>query len=70
MALRMREVARDENIPMVENRLLARTLYDTVEIGEEIPENFYKAVAEIIRYVFKLKGKNISPKSREQDLNG
>lgn len=59
IALKMREVAKEEKIPIIENRPLARELYATVEEGEEIPDKFYRAVAEIIRYVFKLKGKRI-----------
>lgn len=62
LALRMREVAKQEDIPIVENKPLARSLYDTVEINEEIPETLYKAVAEVIRFVFKLKGINIPKK--------
>ncbi|MBQ49035.1 MAG: flagellar biosynthesis protein FlhB [Zetaproteobacteria bacterium] len=60
MALRMREVAREEDITIVENKPLARTLYKVVEVGEEIPESLFKAVSEIIRYVFKLKGKALT----------
>lgn len=59
LALRMREVAKEEKIPIIENRPLARELYATVEEGAEIPDKLYKAVAEIIRYVFRLKGRRI-----------
>lgn len=62
LALRMREAAKEEKIPIIENRPLARELYATVEEGEEIPDKLYKAVAEIIRYVFKLKGRRIPTK--------
>ena len=57
VALRIREVAEEHNVPIVENPALTRTLYSAVEIGEEIPLEHYKAVAEIIGYVFRLKGK-------------
>jgi flagellar biosynthesis protein FlhB len=50
-------VARAHNIPIVENPPVARALYATVEIDQEIPPEHYKAVAEIISYVFRLKGK-------------
>lgn len=63
LALKMREVAREEKIPIIENRPLARALYAQVEEGEEIPDKFYKAIAEIIRYVFKLKGRRLPSKS-------
>ncbi|UUX50466.1 flagellar biosynthesis protein FlhB [Nisaea acidiphila] len=54
VALRIREVANENDVPIVENRPLARALYDNAEIDEEIPEEYYKAVAEVISYVFKM----------------
>jgi flagellar biosynthetic protein FlhB len=66
LALNMREAAKEEQIPIIENRPLARALYATVNEGEEIPDKFYKAVAEIIRYVYRLKGRAI-PKKRVVD---
>ncbi|MCB9996484.1 MAG: flagellar biosynthesis protein FlhB [Rhodospirillales bacterium] len=57
IALRIREVAKEHNITLYENKPLARVLYDTVEIDEMVPPEHYKAVAEVISYVFKLKGK-------------
>ncbi len=57
VALRIREVAKENDIVLYENKPLARILYDTVEIDETIPAEHFKAVAEIISYVFKLKGK-------------
>lgn len=57
IALRIREVAKEHDIILYENRPLARSLYDTVDIDEAIPPEQYKAVAEVISYVFKLKGK-------------
>ncbi len=56
LALKMREIARETDIPIVENRPLARAIYAEVEEEQEIPETMYRAVSEIIRYVFKLKG--------------
>jgi len=55
MAKRIRESAAESNIPIVENPPLARTIYADVEVDEEIPEELYVAVAEIMAYVFKLK---------------
>jgi flagellar biosynthetic protein FlhB len=73
LALRMRVVARDEKIPIIENRPLARALYAQVEEGEEIPSKFYAAVAEIIKYVYRLKGKRLpdrrSSRSRPPQTN-
>ena len=54
-ALKIREVAEEHYIPVVENPPLARALCAVVEIDEEIPAEHYKAVAEIIGYVMKLK---------------
>lgn len=51
MALRIREIAGEYKIPLMENVQLARAMYPAVEIGDEIPEEFYKAVAEILAVV-------------------
>lgn len=55
LAQRIKEAARDNGIEIVENRPLARALYANVDIGQEIPEELYQAVAEILAYVFGLK---------------
>jgi flagellar biosynthetic protein FlhB len=55
MALRMRTIARENNIPILERPELARDLYANVEIGEDIPERFYKAIAEILAFVYRLR---------------
>ena len=55
VALKIREVARKHDIPIVENVPLARALYATVDVDEEIPVEHYQAVAEIIGYVMGLK---------------
>ena len=57
MALRIREIAIEHGIPILERKPLARALYQTVEVGKEIPEEFYGAVAEILAYVYELSGK-------------
>ena len=57
IALKIREVAAEHNIPIVENPPLARALHATVEIDEEIPPEHYKAVAEVIGYVMRLQGR-------------
>jgi flagellar biosynthesis protein FlhB len=54
VALRIRRLARKENIPIVENRTLARALYYGTEIGEDIPEDLFRPVAEILAFVFNL----------------
>jgi len=57
LAARIREIAKEHDIPIVENPPLTRALYDSVEIDQEIPPDHYKAVAEIIGYVMGLKGR-------------
>ena len=55
LAFRIREIAKEHDIPLVENVPLARALYATVEVDQEIPVEHYHAVAEIIGYVMRLK---------------
>ncbi|MHC4054063.1 flagellar biosynthesis protein FlhB [Bradyrhizobium sp. 25ACV] len=55
LAFKIREIAREHDIPIVENVPLARALYATVEIDQEIPTEHYHAVAEVIGYVMRLK---------------
>ncbi|MCM0605716.1 MAG: flagellar biosynthesis protein FlhB [Xanthomonadaceae bacterium] len=55
LAQRIKKVAADAGIPMVENVPLARTLFKSVKIGQYVPKNLYQAVAEVLAYVYKLK---------------
>jgi len=57
IAQRIKELAKEHDVPVVENRPLAQTLYRTVEIGDEVPSSLYKAVAEVLAFVYRLKGK-------------
>ncbi len=57
LAQKIREVAKENDVPIVENRPLARALYDGVEIDQEVPPAHYKAVAEVIGYVMRLRGR-------------
>jgi flagellar biosynthetic protein FlhB len=56
IALKIREVAAEHNIPVVENPPLARALHATVEMDQEVPPEHYRAVAEVIGYVMRLRG--------------
>lgn len=56
MAARIKEAARKAGVPIVERRALARALFRTVQIGDEIPSTLYKAVAEILAYIYSLRG--------------
>jgi flagellar biosynthetic protein FlhB len=51
LARRIREIASEHSVPLVENKPLARSLYDQVDVDEQIPPEFYRAVAEIIHYL-------------------
>ena len=57
IAQRIRAIAEENKVPIVENPPLARTLYAAVEVESYVPEAHYKAVAEVIGYVMRLKGK-------------
>ncbi len=60
VALRIRAVATEHKIPIMENKPLARALHASMELDQEIPAEHFKAVAAIISYVFKQKGKSLS----------
>ena len=60
IAERIRNMASEHNIPIMENKELARNLYDMVEVGQEIPANLYQAVAEILAYIYRLKSNYMS----------
>jgi flagellar biosynthetic protein FlhB len=57
LAMKIREIAIAHGVPILERKPLARALYRLVDIGQEIPEQFYSAVAEILAYVYELSGK-------------
>lgn len=57
VALRIRELAKNSDVPIVENPPLARALYASVDLDEAIPEQHYKAVAQVVGYVMNLKKK-------------
>jgi flagellar biosynthetic protein FlhB len=57
LAERIKAEARRHDVPIVENRLVARSLYFACELNQEIPSSLYRAVAEILAYVYRVKGK-------------
>ncbi|MBM4317167.1 MAG: flagellar biosynthesis protein FlhB [Deltaproteobacteria bacterium] len=61
VAEKIKEIARENRIPIVENKPLARTMFKTIAIGQLIPRELYKAVAEVLSYVFKLRGLTRAP---------
>lgn len=57
MAMQIRRIAIENSVPIIERPPLARALYKMVEIGQEVPPQFYQAVAEILAYVYELAGR-------------
>lgn len=62
IALRIKDIAKESSIPIIEDPALARAIFEQVEVEREIPEVFYKAIAEIFTYIYKLN--NNEPKQR------
>jgi flagellar biosynthetic protein FlhB len=58
LALRIREIALQHGVPIVENPPLAQSLYRMVDVGEQIPPALYQAVAEVLAYVYRLRRPN------------
>jgi flagellar biosynthesis protein FlhB len=58
IALRIREIATEHEVAIVENAPLARSLYAQVEVGDEIPPLFFAAVAEVLAYVYRTAGRS------------
>ena len=54
LALRIRQRAIEHGVPIVENQPLAQALYKSADVGQEIPPHLYRAVAEVLAYIFKL----------------
>ncbi|OUR70681.1 flagellar biosynthesis protein FlhB [Arcobacter sp. 31_11_sub10_T18] len=55
IAIKIKDIAHENKIPIIENPALARALYDQIEIDQQIPNEFYKAIAEIFSYIYELK---------------
>lgn len=71
LARRIREVAEENAVPVVENKPLARSLFETLEVGEEVPEELYRAVAEVLAFVYRIRtGKRPPSPGRERTVPG
>jgi len=57
IALKIKDIARENDVPIIENPALARALHDQLDIDQEIPEEFYKAIADIFSYIYNLENK-------------
>ncbi|HHW47822.1 MAG TPA: flagellar biosynthesis protein FlhB [Clostridiaceae bacterium] len=55
IALRIKDIAKENGVEIVENKPLARTLYETVDVGESIPPELYQAVAEVLAFIYSLR---------------
>lgn len=60
VAARIRELAREHNVPLVENKPLAQALYRTVDVGMEIPGGLFQAVAEVLAYIYQLRSRSLT----------
>ncbi|WP_256761357.1 flagellar biosynthesis protein FlhB [Cohnella sp. WQ 127256] len=58
LALRIREIAKQNNVITMENKPLARALYERTEVGQSVPGDLFQAVAEVLAYVYRLKGRH------------
>ena len=54
LALRIRQIALEHQVPIIENPPLAQALYKSADVGQEIPPHLYRAVAEVLAYIYKL----------------
>lgn len=59
IAQKIKEIAREHGIPVIENKPLARTIFKTLKVGQMIPRELYAAVAEVLSYVYRLKKKKV-----------
>lgn len=64
LAMRIRQIAVENGVPLVENPPLARALYKSVDVGKEIPSHLFRAVAEVLAYIYKL----TNPRRSTQNL--
>jgi len=70
LAAKIREVAKEHSVPLVENKPVARALYRSVKVGRQIPSALYRAVAEILAYVYRLKAKQAARPATASAIGG
>lgn len=68
LAVQIKVIAEEHNVPIVENVELARMLFGVCEVGQAIPPEMYKAVAEVLAYVFKLKKRREQQRKRQRPV--
>ena len=59
IAQRIKQIAREHNVPVVENKPLARALYSTTEVDQEISYDLFQGVAQILAYIYSLKRRGV-----------
>ena len=59
LALRIRQVATQHEVPIIENPPMARALYGAIDVGRAVPPEFYRAMAEILAYIYKMMGRDV-----------
>ncbi len=64
LAQKIREIAIQHGVPIVERKALAQALFKAVEVGQQVPEEFYQAIAEILAYVYELSGRSLRRRRR------
>jgi flagellar biosynthetic protein FlhB len=64
LAQQIRQIAREHNVPIVEDPPLARALYTSCDIDQEIPETLFRAVARVLAYVYRLRKQSRIPVGR------
>lgn len=64
LAAKIRELAAEHAVPLVENKPVARALYRSVKVGAQVPSNLYRAVAEILAYVYRIKAQKMGMAGR------
>lgn len=70
IAVQLKVIAEDNDIPIIENVELARAMFSACEVGQAIPPELYKGVAEVLAYIFKLKKKRAQRRSRKPQASG
>ena len=64
IAQRIKEIAAQHNVPIVEDKPLAQAIYKSVDVGEEIPEKLFQAVAQVLAYIYRLRDKRLKRTTR------
>ena len=69
MAEKIKQIAKENNVPVIENKPLARTIFKTMKVGQVIPRELFVAVAEVLSYVFRLRRKKRASKKTASKAN-